>query len=240
MRSLKLLFVILSLSVILLFLALVTWGQAHANTVGIGFSRSIDGEVSVGAQGDYESDKFDIEYTYQGIDFHDAKVDIAYRQSLGFLGLDVTVFQENDWSGYSLTNLNRTNDLGLAIILPIKDLDIEISVFGRNGKNGVAPKSKYDPDTGEKIETIPGLTPVDGTHPNVSFATGFDVSNFEIEAKALTNFADDPTPQWLLDASTTGEIWLVNWQLSGLYTGQRHAGEYQHEFSTLLTFGIKF
>ena len=238
MQGLKLLFVVLSLAVMIIVLGLVMCAPAEASkSIGVGFSQSVDGEVSVGIQGEYETDAWDIEYQYQGIDFHDAKVDVAYRFNLGVI--DVSIFQENDWAGYSLTNLNRTNDLGVSAIVPIKDVDIEFAVFGRNG-NTAAPVERYDENTGELIETTPGLTPVDGTHPNISAAAAFDVAIFEVEGKFLTNFADDPTPQWLIDAQTTGKIWKLDWTLSGVYTGQRYQGEYQNEFASMLTFGFTY
>ena len=178
--------------------------MAHSeSSVGVGFSQSVDGEVSIGVQGQYETKHVDIDYEYQGIDFHDVKVNLAYRHDFGWV--EASIFQENDWTGYSPTNLNRTNDLGIAASVPFAGLRWEAAVFGRNG-NTAAPIVKYDEDTGEIISEVPGLTPVNGTHPNISIATQWDMRDVEIEAKILSNIADDPTPQWLLDASTTGDI----------------------------------
>ena len=223
------------LSAIVMFFVTAPAFSDSEGSVGVGFSQSVDGEVSVGLQGQYETKRVDIDYDYQGIDFHDAKVNLAYRFHPGFVL--ISVFQENDWTGYSLTNLNRTNDLGVAASVPFVGLNWEVAVFGRNG-NTAAPIVKYDEDTGEIISEVPGLTPVNGTQPNVSLATQLDLSDIEIEAKILSNIADDPTPQWLLDASTTGDIGPFQWVLSGLYKGQRHTGETEHEFSSLLTLGV--
>jgi hypothetical protein len=231
-KTTKLMFLCASLLVMLAFTAMMAHSEG---SVGVGFSQSVDGEVSVGVQGQYETGKVDIDYEYQGIDFHDAKVNIAYRHA--FSWIEASIFQENDWTGYSPTNLNRTNDLGIAASVPYVGLDWEVAVFGRNG-NTAAPIVKYDEDTGEIISEVPGLTPVDGTHPNVSLATQWNLRDIEIEAKILSNIADAPTPQWLLDASTTGDIGPFQWVLSGLYKGQRHTGETEHEFSSLLTLGV--
>ena len=231
-KTTKLMFLGASLLVIFAFMATMAYSEG---SVGVGFSQSVDGEVSVGLQGQYETGKVDIDYAYQGIDFHDAKVNIAYRHAFGWI--EASIFQENDWTGYSPTNLNRTNDLGIAASVPYVGLDWEVAVFGRNG-NTAAPIVKYDEDTGEIISEVPGLTPVDGTHPNVSLATQLNLRDIEIEAKILSNIADAPTPQWLLDASTTGDIGPFQWVLSGLYKGQRHTGETEHEFSSLLTLGV--
>ena len=197
----KLMFLCTSLLVMFAFAAMMAHSEG---SVGVGFSQSVDGEVSVGVQGQYETGKVDIDYNYQGIDFHDAKVNIAYRHAFGWI--EASIFQENDWTGYSLTNLNRTNDLGIAASVPYVGLTWEVAVFGRNG-NTAAPIVKYDEDTGEIISEVPGLTPVDGTHPNVSLATQWNLRDIEIEAKILSNIADDPTPQWLLDASHDGRYW---------------------------------
>ena len=231
---------IFSMLIILLLLSIYT--SAYASNIGVGFSRSIDGELSVGVQGEYETNKVDIEYLYSGIEFHEAKLDLAYRVSL-FSWLDATVFQENDFTGYSLDKITRKNDLGLSAIVPVKDLDFELAIFGRNGKNPVAPSKEpgdYNSDTDSypAIESKPGLTAVSG--PHVSLATTFDVAMFEIEVKGLTNFAEKPTPQWLIDATTTGKIGQVDWTLSTAYSGQKHEGEYEDQFSSLLTFGINF
>ena len=232
LKTTKLMFLCASLLVMFAFTAMMAHSEG---SIGVGFSQSVDGEVSIGVQGQYETGKVDIDYDYQGIDFHDAKVNLAYRHIFGWV--EASIFQENDWTGYSPTNLNRTNDLGIAASVPFAGLRWEVAVFGRNG-NTAAPIVKYDEDTGDIISEVPGLTPVDGTHPNVSLATQWNLRDIEIEAKILSNIADDPTPQWLLDASTTGDIGVFQWVLSGLYKGQRHTGETEHEFSSLLTLGV--
>ena len=103
------------------------------------------------------------------------------------------------------------------------NFDFEVAVFGRNG-NTAAPVQKYNEDTGELISETPGLTPVDGTHPNVSLAVKHTWWDIETELKVLSNIADEPTPQWLVDASTTGDIGPVQWVLSGLYKGSTFRG----------------
>ena len=207
------------------------------NNIGVGISQSIDGEVSVGIQGEFETDAWDIEYTYQGIELHDAKVNIQYKHN--FKHFAISVFQENDWTGYTLLNTNRTNDLGVSGIVPIGDVDIEFAVFGRQG-NIAEPVTKYDENTGEPVKTTPGLTPVEGTQANVALSTALDIKGIELELKALTNVAEDPTPQWLIDASTTHKIGVFDWTLAAAYQGQRHLDELQHQVSTLLTFGLQF
>ena len=84
-------------------------------TIGLGLSQSVDGEFALGLQGEWDSNTWDIDYDYQGIDFHDAKVNVSYRFELGLV--DGSIFQENDWTGYTLGNMNRTNDLGISAIV---------------------------------------------------------------------------------------------------------------------------
>ena len=210
-------------------------GAKADKSIGLGISQGVDGDFELGLQGEFDSDTWDIDYDYQGIDFHDARVNVSYRFELG--RVDGSVFQENDWTGYSLGNMNRTNDLGVSGIVPLGNFDFEVALFGRNG-NTAAPVKKYDEDTGELISETPGLTPVDGTHPNVSLAVKHTFLDIETELKVLSNIADDPTPQWLIDASTTGDIGPFQWVLSGLYKGQRFDGEIENEVSSLLTFGL--
>ena len=225
---------IFSMLIILLLLSIYTSAYAE-KSLGIGISQSVDGEVSVGVQGEYEIPSIDIEYEYQGIEFHDAKVDVSYRHN--FENFAITIFQENDWAGYSLTDLNRTNDLGVSGIIPIGEVDLEFAVFGRNG-NPAGPVVRYDEKTGEEVSATPGLTPEEGTHANIAFATTLDVKGVEIEAKGLTNFAENPTLQWLLDASTSYKVGVFDWKLSAAYQGQRRNDINQHQVSTLLTVGL--
>ena len=206
-------------------------------SLGVGVTQSVDGELAIGVQGELETDSIEVEYTYQGIDFHDAKVDVSYRYSLGAIAF--TVFQENEFQGYTFDNMNRRNDLGVSAIVPVGDLDFEVSVFGRNG-NPAGPVERYDEKTGELISTTPGLTPVEGTNANVAIATVFDIRGLEIEAKTLRNFAEDATLQWLLDASTTYKVGPVDWNLSMVYQGQNYLDENTHAFSWLMTWGMKF
>ena len=149
----KLMFLCTSLLVMVAFVATMAHSEG---SIGVGFSQSVDGEVSVGVQGQYETGKVEIDYDYQGIDFHDAKVNLAYRHS--FSWIEASIFQENDWTGYSPTNLNRTNDLGITASVPYIGLDWEVAVFGRNG-NTAAPIVKYDEDTGDIISEVPGTHP---------------------------------------------------------------------------------
>ena len=154
---------IFSMLIILLLLSIYTSAYAE-KSLGIGIQQSVDGELSIGITGEYETEKVDIEYEYQGLEYHDAKIDVSFRQSLTSW-LDVTVFQENDWEGYSLTEITRKNDLGISGIIPIRDVDIEFAVFGRNGKNPVAPTKvpgdyNADTDTFSAVSDSPGLTAV--------------------------------------------------------------------------------
>ena len=203
--------------------------------IGLGVSQSVDGEIAASLQGDIETPTIDVDFAYQGIDFHDAQIETSYRFETGLI--DFTVFQENDFTGYTLGNMNRSNDLGVSAIAQFRGLEWELALFGRNG-NTAAPIVRYDEDTGEIISEVPGLTPVEGTYPNVSVATHYDVGRVEGEAKVLSNIANSPTPQWLLSASTAGDIGPFQWVLSGVYRGQRHAGKFQNEISSMLTLGF--
>ena len=235
--SLRILLVLVTIGVMVVGLSLVMCAPAHAEkSLGIGIQQSADGELSVGITGEYEIPAIDIEYEYQGIDYHDAKIDLSYRQSL-LSFLDVTVFQENDWHGYTFLDLNRTNDLGVSAIVAVGNVDLEFAIFGRNG-NVAAPVTKYDPDTGLPVSETPGLTPVEGTNANVAFATAFDVKEVEIEAKVLTDMSEEPTPQWLLDARTSHKIGIFDWTLSAEYQGQRYKGSVEQSVSSMLTFGL--
>ena len=104
-----------SLLVMFAFTVMMAFSEG---SIGVGFSQSVDGEVSIGVQGQYETKHVDIDYDYQGIDFHDAKVNLAYRHTFGWI--EASIFQENDWTGYSPANLNRTNDLGIAASVPFR------------------------------------------------------------------------------------------------------------------------
>ena len=238
--SLRILLVLFSVGVMIAGLSLVMCAPAYSNSLGVGFSNSVDGDLDIALQGEYESDNLDFEASYQGTDLHDIKLNLTIRHSFGWF--DASLFQENDLTGYDLklSDMNRESDLGISGIIPIGDVDLIVSVFQRNG-NVASTVQKFDTDTGELVSTTPGLTPLDGVHTNIAGAVSFDVRDFEIKAKGLTNFKENPTPQWLIDASTTGEQWGITWQLSALYKGQYLESRLlQNEFSSMLTFGINF
>ena len=65
---------------------------------------------------------WDIDYDYQGIDFHDAKVNVSYRFELGLV--DMSVYSRRMIGlGYTLGNMNRTNDFGVSGITTYRRFD---------------------------------------------------------------------------------------------------------------------
>ena len=116
------------------------------------------------------------------------------------------------------------NDIGLAGILPVGDLDVELSAFYRLGNVAGTTYLLHEGNRvqqdGQDVILKAGLTPVQGGHPNLALATIVDVFDWELELKGLTNLARDPTPQWLVDAQTAGDIGPFQWVFSTNYTGQ--------------------
>lgn len=209
---------------------------AYASGIGVSFSQTPDG-WDVGATADVETERSEIEVAGAFGDFYDIKVDALYN--VPFIGLEWGIFITNDWKGYGLTQLARTNDLGVQTVLPYRGVDIGVAIFGQNS-NPVAPSGKFDPDTGDPVSEVPGLTIREGSRANVALFTECDINIFEVKLKVLTDISNEPVPQFLVDASTGGDIGKVNWVLSVDYGTQRYKGDWEHEVSTNLTFGIDF
>lgn len=221
---------------LIIFCLLLVPLLTYASGIGVSFTSTPDG-VDYGGVGEWETDRIDIEVALTGPDFYVGKLDIAYR--IPVWKLEFEAYQHNDFKGYSLMTLNRTNDLGVSTILPIGNFDVAVSVFGRDS-NPQAPKNKYDENTGELLTTTPGLTILDQSTVHLALGIEFDVQQFEIELKGLTNLHATIIPQWLLAVGTGGDIGPINWVFNIEYVGQRYDGDIEGEVSTNLTAGIDF
>ena len=209
---------------------------AYASGIGVSFNSTPDGVV-FGGTAEYETERVNVEAGIAGPDFYDGQIDLAYR--IPVWKLELEAYQHNDFKGYSLTTLNRTNDIGIAGIVPIGNFDIAVSVFGRD-QNPQSPENKYDENTGELLASTPGLTILDQSTANLALGTSFDIRMFEVEAKGLCNLNGTIVPQWLIATGTGGDIGPVNWMLNIEYVGQRYDGNIEGEVSTNLTAGIDF
>ena len=219
-------------------------------SIGLGLSQSDGDGFGANLTGEYETETLDIELTAQGVEYYDIKLSPSYRHSFGWI--DASVFTEHDFTGFSLGNLNMKNDVGVSGILPIQDLDLELALFYRLGNVAGAEPLLHEGEQvytakGEPIFLKAGLTPVAGGFPNIAFATQFDVRDFEVEAKALTNITsnkDAITPQWLVEAQTSGDVYILQWVLSLSYAGQHikladaATRTIEQSLSGSLTFGL--
>lgn len=240
--TLSILFALLTLLALPIF--------AESGNLGIGISQSPGDGLGVSLQGEIETDRLEIEATAQGVDYYDIKISPTLRHPFAIANVPVavSVFSEHDLTGFSLNNLNMKNDVGIAGIVPVGDLDVELSAFYRLGNVAgttyLIHEGNRVQQNGEDVVLKSGLTPVEGGHPNLALATIVDFREWELEVKGLSNLARDPTPQWLIDAQTAGDVGPFQWVLSASYTGQSIVLDerriIEHEVSGMLTFGLKF
>ena len=240
-----------TLSVILALLTLLALPViADVGHVGIGISQSAGEGVAASLQGEFETETYEIEVSAQGIEYYDIKISPTLHHPFLLFNVPVaiSVFSEHDLTGFTLSKLNMKNDIGIAGTGSLGDLDVELSAFYRlgnvSGTTYLLHKGNRVQQDGEDVILKAGLTPVAGGYPNIALATIVDVLSWELELKGLTNLAESPTPQWLVDAQTAGDVGPFQWILSASYTGQSIVLDkvrvLEHEVSGMLTFGLKF
>ena len=167
--------------------------------IGLTYNRDAVGDQDIGFIGEFEHDagfgEFEVESQAQIGDLIRGKIDLSVTFGPGAIG--IRPYLHNEFQGYNLDTLGRTNDLGLGLVAQIKALEVEISLFGRSG-NPFAPRTALgiltdagyvEADVTEAVSGIPdlaeGITIKEGSSLNAAVATEFEVSRFEVEVKGI-------------------------------------------------------
>ena len=73
---------------------------------------------------------------------YNGKVDTAITFDVSSVG--IRLFSNNKLKGDTVDTLGRTNDVGVALVIPTGNLAIAVGVFGRNGNPFGKPNAKDD------------------------------------------------------------------------------------------------
>lgn len=200
-----------------------------ANTIGFNYSRAVD-DAALGIHGDYEVTvgSVDIEAEGQlqsGDNLYVGNVDVSGQFNVKGAGIKLSSL--NQLQGPALAEIGRQNTLDLAVVVPIKDVDLAIGVFGASG-NPFAPKYELsDPldPLSEVIESEAGITIPEGNRWGISAAAGLDVAMFEIDGRALLD-PSDVTHQFRFGIGTGGDLWGgLGWSAKANIAAQSHKTE---------------
>ena len=251
MKSLTSLLFILTL----LFLA-VGMCQAEGN-IGFNYSRAVE-DQSWGLLGDYEHETeifdFEIEGNLQSGDVYHGKTDLSVTLNTP-LPVDLRFYSNNTLKGYQLDTLGRSNDLGIAGVVKIANLDIAIGVFGRNG-NPFAPRTALGTLTStgfsesdfeglglENIQLAEGIDIKDGSSLNAAIETELEWNRFEIELKALLEMLGEGEKVHQVKANISTDGTLIGeftWQVSADVVTQLYGDTVQYETSWFAGIGYAF
>ena len=171
---------------------------ATANTVGFTYSQIID-DRSLGATGDYETQladrvKFEADAQLQAGDIYNATLNTNFIFDIA--AIDLKLLIANKVKGYSLDTLGRSQSLGLALTVPIDNLNVDIGIGGASASPFSVPNA-YDTLTGAGFaesdiegKGLAALTPAptgipfrNGNALNAFLSTGFNKGIFDIDMK---------------------------------------------------------
>ena len=181
------------------------------------------------------------------------KLDLSVTFGLGAIG--IRPYLHNEFQGYNLDTIGRTNDLGLGLVVPIKALEVEISLFGRSG-NPFAPRTALgiltdagyvEADVIDAVMGIPdlaeGITIKEGSSLNAAIATEFEVSRFEVEVKGILEVLGEGerAHQIVSNIGTGGQLTeSVSWQASVDIATQIWGDLVEYETASIVSLGYRF
>ena len=213
-----------------LLMATTAFGEG---TLGWDYSRAVD-DQSWGAHGDYEQNfgPFDVELEgqIQSGDVYKGDIGFAVTFPAVIIPIDLQLASNNDLKGYSLDGLGRVNKLSAAFVVPVKDVDVFVGVFGRNGNpfanpnlfdvglnNGFVEDDLVAIGAADIFPLDRGITMPEGSAAGVSLEAEFDVSRFEISAKGLGELWGEGTRvhQARFEVTTGGD--LIDDRIRGLF-----------------------
>ena len=210
---------------------------ADGNTVGLNFSRAAN-ETNWGALGDYEkqlgSVDFEVEGQLQSGDLFVGNADLSAQFNIAQIGVKLSSL--NKLQGASLGGIGRENTLDASLVVPIRNLDFAVGVFGANG-NPFAPQYELsdakDPHS-EVVESESGITIPKGNRWGISIGCGFDISIFEADVRALLD-PSNVTHQGRVGIGTGGDLWgAYDWIAKADITVQSHDGVFEVQPDTFL------
>ena len=187
-----------TISIALSLMLLLFAYAATANTIGFTYSQIID-DRSLGATGDYQTAladrvNFEADAQVQAGDVWNASINTNFIFDIA--AIDLKLLIANKVKGYSLDTLGRSQSLGLALTVPIDNLNVDIGIGGASASPFSAPNA-YDTLTSAGFaesdingKGLSALTPAptgipfrNGNALNAFLSTGFNKGIFDIDMK---------------------------------------------------------
>lgn len=253
--SLRILLVSVTVGVVITVLGFVMCAPADANTLGVNFTQT-PAANTLGVNGDLEHNievfTFDIEgQLNRQEDIWSTDTVIGTTIDLNDFGINFTDFriESNIFGQIGEVSFEGTYDFGLGFVVPIKNVNISVGYFRKQG-NPFAPQYQLidssNPDSGSELVGDP-INVLDGSSDNLALKADFDLSVFEIGARGLlqlTGVGDEnhKIHQFKFDTGTGGKLsenitWAVGSKVSVDFDSESEDTANVYLTSTNLTIG---
>lgn len=175
---------------IAILVALMTIGVkcSSANSIGVNFGQSSLDGIDIGVTADYETTYKNVDLEAEGNaqkgDSIEGNLDLAATFPVWKIG--VRVENKNTFTGYSLDTIGRDNTLGLGLVVPIKEVDVSVIVFGSEGNPFLPVWELSNPnDPNSAVLKDSGLTIKDEATLNAAIGASLNLSIFEVDVRAI-------------------------------------------------------
>ena len=213
-----------TISIALTIMLLLFAYAAIANSIGFTYSQIID-DRSLGATGDYQTAladrvNFEADAQVQAGDVYNATINTNFIFDISTIDLKLLI--ANKLKGYTLDTLGRSQSLGLALTVPIDNLNVDIGIGGASASPFSAPNA-YDTLTGAGFaesdingKGLTALTPSpkgipfkNGSSLNAFLSTGFTKGIFDIDLKGTIELLGEGDKMHQLNSifKTSGTIY---------------------------------
>lgn len=238
-------------------LAIMFAAAAFGNTIGLSYTQIID-DRSLGINGDYQSEVTDrvtleVEGNAQAGDIINARLNT--NLIIDVSAIDMKVLVENKMKGYSVDTLGREQSVGVALSVPVEELNFDIGIGGKNA-SPFSALNAFDTltaagfaerdltDRGLEVLTPPatGIPFKNGSTINAFVTTGFPLGIFDIDVKGTLELIGEGDRMHQVNTrfKTSGDLGKVH-LTTAIEVGLAFYGDVIYrEIATVTTAGIKF
>jgi hypothetical protein len=220
---------------------------AFSNSVGFSYGEAL-GESNWGVNADYETQvndavKFGIEGQLQSGDAYAGNADVAVT-----LWKALRLESNNLFTGYEVSKLGRTNDLGASYVFMLGSLEVSAGLFGKNG-NPFQPtyelKDPTDPNSAELKDS--GILIKDGSSLNLALRTEleFEMLGKPVEVglrgllEVLGEEGTEKAHQLRADLQTGGQlVGGINWTAQAQVNAQAWGEDIT--WQRIVNFGVNY
>ena len=230
------------------------WAEGN---VGLTYSQILE-ERMLGLTGGYTTPlgsrvTFESHGQFHTGDVHNLKVNTDFIFDIATIDLKLLI--ENKIKGHTLDSLGREQGLGLALTVPVEQLNFDIGIGGKNASPFASPNAfdvlvgegfKESDLTGKGLSAITpklkGLPFKEGSALNAFISTGFKQSGIDVDVKGIVELLGEGDKQHqvhfnLKKAGTIGEIALTTGLEFGFMT---YADAIYYETALITSAGFDF